>query len=136
EKVLKVATEARQSLRRQFIEGSLREGHYDLALAQLAAVIDEEPAAAWARALTVDLLLRGSWLVPLPQIFPDGPFTSMDCNEVGTRCAAAFRDGRVLVRGDLSRDLDSKQKGYAAIKMSRDGSRLLFVPEAPGDAVE
>jgi WD40 repeat protein len=132
----RAADEAKHALRRQFIDASLREERYPEAMAQLAAAVTEEPDAVWAPALVGDLLLRRGWPLPASPVFPDGPFTSLDCNRSSTRCAAAYRDGRVLVRGDLSLDLTTDQKGYGGLSMSNDGGRLVFVPEQPGTAVQ
>jgi WD40 repeat protein len=133
--LLRATEDAKRVLRRQFIEASLREGRNREALLQLAAVVREEPEAISARALVADLLLRRNWPLPIAPLFPDGPFTSLDCNAAATRCAVAYRDGRVLVRGDLSRDLATQQTGYAAVGMSDDGAHVLFVPEQAGDGL-
>jgi WD40 repeat protein len=129
------ADEAKRTLRRQVIDASLREGNYREALVQLAAVVNEERDAGWARALVGDLLSRRAWPVPAAPMFPEGPFTWLSCNRSGTRCAAAYRDGRVLVRGDLSRDLVTGQTGFGDLAMSEDGTGLLLVPEQPGTAI-
>jgi WD40 repeat protein len=128
--------QARRALRGQFIDASLRQGNYREALAQLAAAVEDEPDATWARALLADLLLRRNWPLPAPPLFPQGPFTSLDCEVSGARCAAALRDGRVLVRGNLSLDLTTGQNGFASLQMSTDGARLLFVPELPGEGIQ
>jgi WD40 repeat protein len=132
----RAADDAKHALRRQFIDASLHAERHREALAQLAAAVKEEPNAAWARALAGDLLLRRGWPLPAAPLFPKGPFTSLDCNWHGTRCAAAYRDGRVLVRGDLSLDLRTDQRGYGGLSMSEDGGRLTFVPERPGTVVQ
>ncbi|HEX8111232.1 MAG TPA: hypothetical protein VF516_26065 [Kofleriaceae bacterium] len=129
------ADEARRALRRQAIDASLREGSYREALAQLAAVVREEAGAGWARALVGDLLSRRTWPVPASPMFPEGPFAYLACSRSGTRCAAAYRDGRVLVRGDLSRDLATDQTGFGTLAMSEDGTGLVFVPDEPGTAI-
>ncbi|HEX8115318.1 MAG TPA: ATP-binding protein, partial [Kofleriaceae bacterium] len=122
------ADDAKHALRRQFIEASLREARYREALTQLAAAVNEEPNAVWARALVGDLVLRRGWALPASPVFPDGPFTGLVCNWTGSRCAAAYRDGRVLVRGDITRDLVTGETGYGDLVMSTDGSRLVFIP--------
>ena len=129
------ADEARRALRRQVIDASLREGNYRDALIQLAAVVKEEPDAAWARALVGDLLSRRAWPLPAAPMFPEGPFAWLSCNRNGTRCAAAYRDGRVLVRGDVSHDLATGQAGFGTLFMGEDGTSLVFVPEGPGTAI-
>ena len=130
------AEDAKHALRRQFIEASLREGQPHEAVAQLAAVVREQPEAAWARSLLGDLLLRRGWPVPVEPLFPQGPFTSLACNRSGSRCAAAYRNGVVLVRGDLSRRLVTDQNGYGSLFMSDDGERLILVPERPGTGMQ
>lgn len=129
------ADDAKRTLRRQVIDARLREGGYREALVQLAAVVTEEPDAGWARALVGDLLSRRAWPVPAAPMFPEGPFSHLACNRSGTRCAAAYRDGRVLVRGDISRDLATDHKGYGYVVMSDDGTSVVFVPGHRGTAV-
>jgi WD40 repeat protein len=137
EDALRVAAQARRALRGQFIDTSLGQGNYREALAQLAAAVEDDPSATRARALLADLLLRRNWPLPVPPLFPQGPFTYLACDSGGARCAAALRDGRVFVRGNLSRDLTTGQQGYAALSMSTDGTRLLYVPQLPpGEAIQ
>jgi WD40 repeat protein len=136
EDALRVAAQARRALRGQFIDTSLGQGNYREALAQLAAAVEDDPSATRARALLADLLLRRNWPLPVPPLFPQGPFTHLACDSGGARCAAALRDGRVFVRGNLSRDLATGQQGYAILKMSTDGTRLLFVPQLPGEGIQ
>jgi WD40 repeat protein len=131
----RAADEARSAMRQQLIDTSLRGGRYREALVQLAAVVREDPAAAWARSMAGDLLLRHGWPQPLAALVPPGPLTYMHCNVAGTRCAAAYRDGRVLVRGDLALDLVTGQTGFGGVNVSDDGSRVIFVPERPGNAI-
>ena len=129
------ANEAKRTLRRPFIEASLREERNQEAMAQLAAVVREQPEAVWARALLGDLLLRRAWPMPAAPWFPDGPFSGLACNKARSRCAAAYRDGTVLVRGDISRQLVTDQKGYGSLWMSDDGEGLVWVPYSPGTAL-
>src|SRR5262249_19778217 len=75
-----VAEDAKHALRQQAIEASLREDRYREALAQLAAVVQEQPEAAWARSLLGDLVMRRRWPVPAAPMFPEGPFSSLTCN--------------------------------------------------------
>jgi WD40 repeat protein len=130
------AVEAEHAMRQQYIEASLRDERYHEALAHLATAIKKQPDATWSLALVSDLLSRRAWAVPASPLFPDGPFTHLTCDAKGSRCATAYRDGRVLVRGDVSRTFDTGQKGYADLWMSRDGKRLLFVPEQLGTALQ
>lgn len=132
----RAADEAKHALRERYVDATLGQRHYRDALVQLATAVKEQPDAVWARALAGDLLLRRGWPRPTRPVFPDGPFTWLDCDDDGTRCAAAYRDGRVLVRGDLVLDLRTGQQGYAAVIMSRDGQRLLFVPELAGTVIQ
>jgi WD40 repeat protein len=136
EDALRVAAQARRALRGQFIDTSLGQGNYREALAQLAAAVEDDPDATWTRALLADLLLRRNWPLRAPPLFPKGPFTSLACDVTRARCAAALRDGRVLVRGNLSLDLTTGQQGYASLRISNDGARLLFMPEMPGEGIQ
>jgi WD40 repeat protein len=133
------AEEAKYALRRQSIEADLREERYREALAQLAAVVREEPNAVWARALLGDLLVRRGWPIPAAPVFPEGPFTGLDCNQSTTRCAAAYRDGNVEVRdvrGGPSRIFSTGQNGFGDVSLSVDDQRLVFVPEHPGTVLQ
>lgn len=128
-----IAVGAKRTLRELLIDASLREHRYRDALGQLSAAVKDEPDAAWARALIADLLQRRGWSLPLSPLFPDGPFTFLACNRKGSRCAAAYRDGSVLIRGDVSLSLKVPQTGFSTLDFNRDGDRLLSVSSA-GDA--
>ncbi|HET9624111.1 MAG TPA: AAA family ATPase [Kofleriaceae bacterium] len=138
---------AKRVLRRQFIAVSLREQRYPQAVAQLAAALDDgNPAYAgvhhtastdlgWATGVLADLVQRHAWPIPAAPMFPPGAFTSLACNQARTRCAAAYRDGTVVVAGDLARTLSTGEPGNADVVMSDDGARLLFLPNQIGHAV-
>jgi len=129
------ASRARRAAREQALQLSLATRHHREALAQLALKVREESGATAARLLMSDILRRQNWPLPFVPMFPEGPFTSVTCAPEASRCAAAYRDGRVLVRGDLSLRLDAKHDGYAQLRFSRDGTQLLFIPEDKGTGI-